>query len=59
MAEVVGLELPTRVRKVQYSGMTETYTAVLESEEVDTGALVRIDVIIVKVTVFEPGEEKQ
>ena len=59
LAARVGLEVPARLRKVQYNGMTETFTAVLESEETDTGATIRFEVAIVRMTILEPGEEKQ
>ena len=59
LAARVGLEVPTRLRKVQYNGMTETFTAMLESEETDIGATVRFEVAIIRVTILEPGEEKQ
>ena len=55
LAARVGLEVPTRLRKVQYNGMTETFTAALESEEVDTGATIRIEVVMVWMTILEPG----
>jgi len=54
-----GLEVPACLRKVQYNGTNGTYTAVLETEETDTGAIVRLEVAIIRVAIQEPGEEQQ
>ena len=59
LAAGIGLEAPACLRKVQYNGTTETYTAVLETEETDTGATVRFEIVILRVTILQPGEEHQ
>ena len=41
-----GLEVPACLRKVQHDGTSKTYTAVLETEETDTGATVRLEIAI-------------
>ena len=44
-----------QLRNMQCSGIDGTYTATMETEEVDTGALVGLEVTVDQVTIFEPG----
>ena len=58
LAEVTAPQVPMQLSNLQSRGMDGTYTANMETEEVDTGALVRFEVTVDKVTIFEPGEKK-